>query len=77
MVKGVMVVTAGITAIRGDGAVGGHCQYGVEGVVVLTLVVVAENMGLCQVQVFSRSKSGRILDQGGEDGRAEVGLGWE
>ena len=31
----------------------------------------------CQVQVFSGSKSGRIPDQGDEDGRAEVGLGWE
>ena len=28
----------------------------------------------CQVWVFSRSKSRRIPDQGGEDGRADVGL---
>ena len=47
MVKGVTVVTAGITAIRGDGAAGGRCQYGVEGVVV---VVVAENMGLRELK---------------------------
>ena len=31
----------------------------------------------CQVRVFSRSKSGRVPDQGGEDRRAEVGLGRE
>ena len=31
----------------------------------------------CQVQVFSRSKSRRILDQGDEDRRTEVGLGQE
>ena len=31
----------------------------------------------CQIQVFSGSKSGRILDQGDKDGRAEVGLGQE
>ncbi|KIM51402.1 hypothetical protein SCLCIDRAFT_33468 [Scleroderma citrinum Foug A] len=31
----------------------------------------------CQIQVFSRSKSRRILDLGDEDGRAEVGLGRE
>ena len=35
------------------------------------------NQSICQVQVFSGSKSGRILDQGGEDGRADVGLGRE
>ena len=34
-------------------------------------------VGLCQVQIFSGSKSGSILDQGGKDGRAEVGLGQE
>ena len=50
MVKGVTVVTAGITAIHGDGAAGGRCQYGVEGVVVLTLVVVAENAGLRELK---------------------------
>ena len=33
--------------------------------------------GWCQVRVFSGSKSGRIPDQGGEDGRADVGLGRE
>ena len=43
-------VMAGITAIRGDGAVGGHCQYSVEGVVVLTLVVVAENAELRELK---------------------------
>ena len=31
----------------------------------------------CQVRVFSGSKSGRFPDQRDEDGRAEVGLGWE
>ena len=31
----------------------------------------------CQVWVFSGSKSRRIPDQGGEDGRADVGLGRE
>ena len=50
MVKGVMVVTAGITAVCGDGAAGGRCQYSVEGVVVLTLVVVAENAGLRELE---------------------------
>ena len=50
MVKGVTVVTAGITTIHGDGAAGGRCQYGVEGVVVLTLVVVAENAGLRELK---------------------------
>ena len=50
MVKGVTGVTAGVTAVHGDGAVGGHCQYSVEGVVVLTLVVVAENMGLRELK---------------------------
>ena len=33
-----------------DGAVGGHCQYGVDRVVVLTLVVVAENTGLRELK---------------------------
>ena len=50
MVRGVMVVTAGITAVRGDGAAGGHCQQGVDGVVILTLVVVAENVGLRELK---------------------------
>ena len=43
-------VMAGITTICGDGAVGGHCQYSVEGVVVLTLVVVAENAELRELK---------------------------
>ena len=41
------------------------------------IVIVGVYLGLysCQVRVFSGSKSGRIPDQGGEDGRADVGLG--
>ena len=41
--RGVTVVVRGLGGAGGDGAAGGRCQYSVEGVVVLTLVVVAEN----------------------------------
>ena len=50
MVRGVTVVMAGVTAVCGDGAADGHCQWGVDGVVVLTLVVVAENVGLRELK---------------------------
>ena len=48
--RGVTVVVHGQGGDGGDGAVGGCCQYGVEGVVVLTLVVVAENAGLRELK---------------------------
>ena len=48
--QGVTVVVHGQGGDSGDGAVGGRCQYSVEGVVVLTLVVVAENVGLRELK---------------------------